>query len=54
MVYYSDNNRWEIGVFSTASAGGCHQTTFRDAENTWTNKLSIIYLYFGFTYLETY
>jgi len=40
--------------FSTVSAGGCHQTAFSKAENTWTNKPGIIYLYFSFTHLETY
>lgn len=54
MVYYNDNNHCEIKFFSTASTGGCHQTTFSNAENTWTNKPGIIYLYFSFTYLEMY
>lgn len=40
--------------FSIASAGGCHQITFSNAENTWANKPGIIYLYFRFTYLEAY
>lgn len=54
MVYYNDNNHREIKFFSTVSAGGCHQITFSNAENTWTNKPAIIYLYFSFTYLEMY
>lgn len=54
MVYYNDNDNLEIKDFSTASAGGCHQTTFSNAENTWTNKPHITYLYFSFIYLETY
>lgn len=57
MVYYNDDNHREITFFfffSIASAGGCHQITFSNAENTWANKPGIIYLYFRFTYLEAY